>query len=245
MKTYVILNDIQLGFEDKRVLWDLVVPFIRELKPTGIVLNGDIVDCYSISSHRTRFKIKVNTTLKQEIAKSNELMKELSFIKEREWLGGNHEQRWANIITDKAPELEVVDNLDFPSIFGLNKHGFNWTEYGDYIKLGKLLVTHGDIVRKHSAYTAKAHFDKYGTSVIHGHTHRMGWYCHTNIAGAYGAWENGCLCRLDGLGYTKHPDWQQGFAVVHVDSGGAFNVQQNIILKRRFFYYGGERWERK
>jgi hypothetical protein len=46
---WVVLNDIQLPFEDKPVLWDLVVPFVRELKPYGIVLNGDIVDNHEIS----------------------------------------------------------------------------------------------------------------------------------------------------------------------------------------------------
>ncbi len=244
MKTYVVLNDIQLGFEDKPVLWDLVIPFVRALKPDGIILNGDITDCYSISSHRTRFEKKVKITLKHEIDKAQELMKEFSSIPEKWWLGGNHEARWDHVITDRAPELGVIEGLGFKTVFGLGEHGFRWKDYGDYVMLGKLMVTHGDIVRKYSAYTAKAHFDKFGTSVLHGHTHRVGWYCHTNIAGAHGAWENGCLCRLDGLGYTKHPDWQQAFAVIHVDAGGMFNVQQNIILNRRKFFYGGEVWSR-
>ena len=243
MKTWVILNDIQLGFEDKPVLWDLVIPFVRKLKPDGVILDGDIVDCYSISSHRTRAEVKAKVNLQHEINLAQELMKELSFIGEKWWLGGNHENRWTNL-TDKIPELGFVKHLDFQTVFGLGEHGFKWKDYGDYVMLGKLMVTHGNIVRTHAAYSAKAHFDKFGCSVLHGHTHRVGWYCHTNIAGAHGAWENGCLCRLDGLGYTKHPDWQQAFAVVHVDKGGLFNVQQNLILNRKKFFYGGEVWER-
>src|SRR4030095_8341652 len=46
---WVVLNDLQIPFEDKPVLWELVVPFVRELKPYGIVLNGDIVDNHEIS----------------------------------------------------------------------------------------------------------------------------------------------------------------------------------------------------
>ena len=244
MKTWVVLNDIQLGFEDKPVLWELVVPFIHKLKPDGIVLNGDIVDCYSISSHRTRFEVKLETNLQTEMMKAQELMEEFSFIPLRWWLGGNHEARWANLIADRVPELGVIAKLSFPEVFGLAQYGFKWKEYGEYVKLGKLTVTHGNIVRKHSAYTAKAHFDKYGTSVLHGHTHRLGSYFHTNLGGAHGAWENGCLCTLDGLGYTKHPDWQQGFAVVHVGEGGVFNVQQPVVLERRKLWYGRELWER-
>jgi hypothetical protein len=32
---WVVMNDLQIPFEDKPVLWELVVPFVRELKPSG------------------------------------------------------------------------------------------------------------------------------------------------------------------------------------------------------------------
>jgi metallophosphoesterase superfamily enzyme len=47
-KTWAIINDVQVPWQDKQVL-NLVTDFIRDLKPHGIVLNGDIVDCYAIS----------------------------------------------------------------------------------------------------------------------------------------------------------------------------------------------------
>jgi predicted phosphodiesterase len=245
MKTWIILNDIQMPFQDQPVL-ELVLSFVDKLKPDGVILNGDIVDCFSLSSHRRDSKELKQSHLQIEIAHAQRLMKRLSHIKEKWWIGGNHEHRFYNHIQDKAPELGLVPGLDFPTIFGLGEHGFRWKNYGDFLMLGRLMVTHGIIVRGQSAYSAKAHFDKYGTSVIIGHTHRMGWYCHTNVAGAHGAWENGCLCKLDGLGYTntKFPDWQQGFAVVHVGEKGFFNVQQQIILDRKQFFYGGELWTR-
>src|SRR4030095_7939287 len=46
---WVVMNDLQIPFEDKPVLWELVVPFVRDLKPYGVVLNGDIVDNHEIS----------------------------------------------------------------------------------------------------------------------------------------------------------------------------------------------------
>ena len=46
---WVVLNDTQIPFEDKLVLWELVVAFVRELKPYGVVLNGDIVDHHELS----------------------------------------------------------------------------------------------------------------------------------------------------------------------------------------------------
>ena len=245
MKTYVVLNDIQIPFQDDRVLYGLVLPFVDDLRPNGAILNGDIVDCYSISSHRKQAKKLLKANLNHEINGAQKLMRSLSGIDEKWWIGGNHENRYPNILNDLAPQLGIIDGLDFQTVFGLGEHGFKWKEYGEYVMLGKLMVTHGDIVRKHSGYSAKAHFDKFGTSVLHGHTHRLGFYAHTNIAGVHGAWENGCLCKLDGLGYTHNPDWQQGFSVVHVDTNGFFHVQLIPIINRKLFYYGKERFEVK
>jgi hypothetical protein len=77
-----------------------------------------------------------------------------------------------------------------------------------------------------------------GTSVLIGHTHRAGVFHRTNRLGDHAAYENGCLCRLDGLGYANFPDWQQAFSVVDVFSGGMFNVTLLRILSRRCFIYG-------
>ena len=79
---------------------------------------------------------------------------------------------------------------------------------------------------------------KIGTSVLIGHTHRAGVFHRTNRLGDHAAYENGCLCRLDGLGYANFPDWQQAFSVVDVFPGGMFNVTLLRILSRRCFIYG-------
>lgn len=240
MKTYAILNDIQIPFQDSRVLYGLVIPFLTSLNLDGIVLNGDIVDCYSVSSHRKDAQRLTKASLNDEIKGAHKLMECFSGVAEKWWIGGNHEDRFYRHINDNAPALGIVEGIDFQTVFGLGEQGFKWKNWGEYVMLGKLMVTHGDIVRKHSGYSAKAHFDKFGTSVLHGHTHRLGFYAHTNIAGIHGAWENGCLCRLDGLGYAKHPDWQQGFSIVKVDGKGWFSVQQIPIINRQCFFYGND-----
>lgn len=240
MKTYVILNDIQYPFHDKKVLDGLVLPFIEEVKPDGVVLNGDIVDCYTLSSFDKNPMQKGD--LNTEIRLAQGLMNRLSKAAkagECWWLGGNHEDRLRRTIWKNAPALGVVEEMNFDKLFGLQHYGFQWKEYGDHLMLGKLLVTHGDLVREHSAWTARAHFLKYGTSVMIGHTQRIGQYHITNMTGDHAAYENGCLCRLDPE-YIKFPNWQQGFAIVHVFENGFFNVQQIRILDRKIFFYGKE-----
>jgi UDP-2,3-diacylglucosamine pyrophosphatase LpxH len=243
MRTWVVINDVQIPFQDKPVL-DLVLAFIKDLKPDGIILNGDIADCYSISSHRHNPRTLTKASLEVEIRQVGELLAHFKDIPEKHFLGGNHEDRFYRHIADKAPALGLIPGLDFQTIFGLGEYGFNWKDYGGSINLGRLSVTHGFLVRTQSAYSAKAHFERTGSSLLIGHTHRFGSYFKTNSGGTHVVYENGCLCRLDPE-YVQHPDWQQGFSVVHVDKSGFFHVQHIPIIGRRVFYYGKDRWERK
>lgn len=238
MKTWAIINDVQIPWQDKIAL-ATVVDFVRDLRPHGVVLNGDIVDCYAISDFNKNPQRIKQWGLTREIRESAALMERIGAnAKERHWVGGNHEDRWRRVVW-QFPHLEGMLK-EFPKAFRMAEHGFEWRPYGAVLHLGKLVVTHGSVVRQHSAYTAKAHYDKFGGSVLHGHTHRLGIYYRTNARGVHAAWENGCLCSLKPE-YVQFPDWQQGFAVVHVDDNGFFNVQQIPILRRRSFYYGAQR----
>jgi hypothetical protein len=242
---WVILNDLQIPYQDRRVLTQLVYPFIRELKPDGIVLNGDIADCASISDFDKNPLTKA--TLTTEIRESHRLMEELERIPVKHWIAGNHEDRLRRLVWRQPALLGVVDSktresvvraMEFDTMFGLGEHGFTWRPYGDYLMLGKLLVTHGSMVRRHSAESGRAHLDKYGTSVLIGHTHRLGITYKTDVRGVHAAYENGCLCSLKPE-YVSNPNWQVGFSVVHVAPNGLFSVQQIPVLARRIFWFGG------
>ena len=238
MKTWLVMNDLQIPWQDQRVI-DLILEFVKELKPYGVILNGDVVDCYSLSTFNKN-PIK-DYSLQREIREAAGLMYPLAKVTtERWWLGGNHEDRLRRILWEN-PEFASLKALTFPELFLLRENGFKWKPYGGVLHLGSLLVTHGSQVLKHSGQTARAHFDKYGTSILIGHTHRLGVYYRTNAKGIHASYENGCLCKLTPE-YVQYPDWQQGFAVVHVEEGGYFNVQQIPIINRRAFFYGKEKY---
>lgn len=243
----VVLNDIQVPFQDKRVL-SLVLKFVDELKPDEVVLNGDVVDCYSISDFDRDPLTKAS--LSREIREAGQLMHRLRNIPRKVWIGGNHEDRlrrhvWKNtkLISgmDDKTRAVVVTAMGFPEVFGLGEYGFDWVPYGGLYKIGKLTATHGSMVRRHSGDSGRAHLDKYGTSVIIGHTHRGGITYRRDVRGVHAAYENFCLCRLDPE-WTQHPNWQHGFSVVHTDvRSGFFNVQSIPILPGPQFWYGGTR----
>ena len=82
---------------------------------------------------------------------------------------------------------------------------------------GRLLIRHGEVVRKHSAYTARAELERefHAISVMTGHTHRGGSHYVTTRAGLRQAHECFCLCRLDPP-YLQNPNWQQGIVLATV-----------------------------
>ena len=232
--TWVVLNDIQLPFHDRPALAN-VLNFIDDLKPYGVILNGDIVDCYEISDFEKNPLSEAS--LEQEVALAQRLMARLVKAKRKVWIGGNHEDRWRRYIWKNAPLLTRLKGHDFPSIFGLKQYGFEWLEYGQLFKLGKLYVTHGNLISNAARRTLR----KYGASVMVGHTHRLDIEYHRDLGGVHAGYENGCLCTLS-MEYDKFPDWQQGFSVVHVDDRtGFYNVQQIPILDGGVFYYGNKK----
>jgi predicted phosphodiesterase len=244
-ETWLVLNDIQFPFHDEKVL-ALVEEFARDLKPHGIVLNGDIVDCYDISDFDKNPLTQATLDMEAELAIG--LMGRLAKVaKERWWIGGNHEDRLRRFLWKQGDAFKVLgkratkaamEALGFPALFQLKDNGFKWKPYGGSIELGKLMVTHGMMVRSQSAASGRAHYERFGSSIMIGHTHRLGIYYRTNVRGVHAAYENGCLCKLTPE-YAQHPDWQQGLSVVHVDKGGFYNVQQIPVLGRSRFYYGG------
>ena len=87
-----------------------------------------------------------------------------------------------------------------------------------------------------SGYSAKAHYDKYGTTMLHGHTHRDGKFTHRTLDGHKAVWENYCTCSLNPE-YVEHPDWTQGFAVVTMFGKRPY-VEQVPIIDGMFLYGG-------
>ena len=242
MKTYIVANDFQIPFQHKSVT-DLFLEFTAWLKPDGVVLAGDIVDGYNFS---TFHKDPQNTaSLGVEIKGAKWLLggvrNRMPKTSKLFWLGGNHEDRHRRYMWANAPAL--ADVLSFPKLFDLADFKCEWRDYGEVLELGYLLVTHGNYVRAHSAYTAKKNFEVYGRSVMTGHTHRLGIYYRRNTLGIHGAYENGCMCRFD-MEYlnTPFPDWHHGLSVVHFEpKNGWFHVQQIPILSESVLFYGNKR----
>ena len=242
-KRVVILSDIQIPFQDQPVL-ELVYRFIDLWQPDTLIINGDLVDFYSLSQF-DKDPLKVDRVVEEVTGVAN-FFERTKIVQNRIWLGGNHEDRWRKtlwkmqqfgpgakaVLQALVNAAEATEDADaaFRFIFSTKKMDVTYWPYGHYMILAhnNLVVTHGFRLSQHSAYSAKMHIERLGRSVIVGHTHRQGVYRNSNLRGTHGAWENGCLCRLD-PDYVQFPNWQQGFSIVTIEQE-QFYVEQVPIL---------------
>lgn len=240
----IIGGDFHFGMEDPRAC-ALLLSTVEALRPKRVILNGDTVDLLAVSRYPKDRRSGKTWELRDEVAAFHGFLRELHRIgdswgieileTEANHSGDGTAGRWWRYLNDRCPELlghaEAEERLSYASWFFPKWSSIRLVS--DVMVADDLLVLHGDMVRSHAAYTAKATREKWMNSVIVNHTHRMGFSPKTVTAHAgrptsyVRAYENGCLCKLE-VPYGVALDWQQGFAVVCEDKD-AFGVEQVMI----------------
>lgn len=239
--TALVIGDMHFGHEDQKVL-DIFLETVRQIKPKTIVLNGDTLDLLAVS--RFPKDIRHNYTLGDErMAYHNFISDLLSVSGSAEILetnanhsGNSVEGRWWRYVSNQLGDLaslpDIKEKFSYQEVF--------LGEYQEHVKLvdtvhltDDFVILHGDVVRKNGGYSARGMLDKWFTSLMHNHTHRMGATAQ-RIPGLGNrkdkqlyAYENGCACSLNPI-YASAPNWQQGFSIVGLD-GNTFSVEQVMI----------------
>lgn len=210
---FIVISDIHYPYHDAKAI-KCVLDFIQDKDIDIIILNGDILDFYDVSSF-DKDPDRVNS-LQKEIDMSTKFFKKLRTIKPDArivFIKGNHEFRLERYLK-KHPELYSLDALKLPNLLDLKKYNIEYSDKG--IKLGNLKIIHGDMVRKFSCYTARGELEKHDSSGVSSHTHRGGVYYYRTPE-RYLAWfESFCLCDLNPE-YINEPNWQQGFLYGYVE----------------------------
>jgi len=244
----VVLGDVHIPFQDQRVV-SLVLMFIKEYNPNVVILNGDIVDCYDISSFDK--DPQREASLVQELREAKEFfekLRECAPTAEIRYVYGNHEHRFHKYIIRNARSLAGLIGISLAEQLELSKFGITpIATSGDrftdnYTKVGTLLVGHFDKVCKHSAYTAKLLLDDYGCSLIQAHVHSIGSSNRTLDGGEIMGWEGGCLCDLRPL-YCKPKKWAHAFHVIQLENDGNFFHVDPIHIINYKFWWGDELWQ--
>ena len=231
-----ICNDQHFPFEDKDLM-SLQFAFLKREQPNGIALLGDVIDMYQIS--RFNKDPERRHCLQSDIDETVGFLRKIRKICPNAkiiYIQGDHALRLRKYLLSTAPELAGLRTLRFEHLLGLKE--LNIT-YAEEYKIGDLFLFHGDIVRKHAGYSAKAMYEKHGVSLIHGHTHRDGKYAVRNRSGHFAVWENYCQCDLFPE-YVDYPNWSQGWSMVTVIGKRPY-VEQIAVINGSYIY-GGKKY---
>ncbi len=232
LESMLIVADAHRPFHDQRA-WDLMLQVGRKLKPHHVIVNGDMADCFAVSSHSKDPKRALK--FKEEIADVNVGLDELNALRAANYIfvAGNHEDRITRYLQDKAPEL--FEFVDIPTLLKLEARGWDYTPYKHWTKLGKLHITHD--VGTAGRYAAYKALDTFQKSVITGHTHRMSYVVEGNAVGEYKlsaqfGWL-GDAKKIDYMAQVNvNKNWALGFGVGYLEpiTGVAYLVPVPIVV---------------
>jgi predicted phosphodiesterase len=179
---YLVLSDVHIPYHDEDALTTALEWGLNNDVDT-IILNGDIMDCYPVSSF---VKDPLSPTLKEEIEMTKAFfsyLRELFPVIPIYFKIGNHEERVRTYLLRNAKEFSDVDNLKFENLLSLDSFKIQMVGR-EIIKLGKLNVLHGHEMGE-SVFSpvnpARGMFLKAKSSTLFGHNHQVSHHSENNI----------------------------------------------------------------
>jgi predicted phosphodiesterase len=231
MKRLLFVPDCHRPYHNEAA-WQLMLKAARQFKPHRVVVLGDYLDCYAVSSHDKSPDRKLR--FEDEIADGRKGLGELKDstpIAEHDYVMGNHE-RWLNrYLASNAPAVYSMLKID--KLLELKERGWRVTPYQRSLKIGKLWITHDEGNAGPQAHErARATFEG---NVVIGHTHRMALSYRGNArgrshVGAMFGWL-GDVEHIDYAHRVRAQQWQHGFGVGYMQNNGTVHLQAIPIIE--------------
>lgn len=230
-KRLLVLSDIHFPYYNEEAL-NAAIDYGIKFKPDCVILLGDIIDCYHLSSFE---KDKRNRSFKYELDMLAAFFVELRelFTKQRIiYVLGNHERRYQRQILANVPELLELELFNFQNVVQAKKYGVEVVDNKRILKAGHLNLAHGDEFKGGiiaPVNPARGYFLKAKTNIICGHNHRTSSHIERDLSGKIiGGWSIGCLSDLYPQ-YAPINSYNHGFATVEI-VGERFNVNNITII---------------
>ena len=228
-----VVGDVHAPFHDEKALRAAV----KEMRGVGIrllLLNGDILDMRGVSPF---YREPDEVAVVGEIEAGRKLLRWLRWqfpdarVVYRE---GNHEFRLRRFIAEKAKELFGLPGTTLPELLGLGDLKIEWVQDKRLIRIGKLNTLHGHELSKGGGVNpARYAFLKTTDTVMVGHWHQTSNHTQRTLGDKQiTTWSVGCLCALS-PDYAPFGQANHGFALVHVDRDGSFQVRNHRVRDGR------------
>lgn len=199
--------------------------------PDVVVVLGDFMDCYQVSAHQK--DLRKRPSFEEEIESGSIALSELEALKPsiQIYIEGNHENRLDRLLQSEQTREKLIPLIEagavkiqrIPEILNLKARGWDYVDYKQHYKLGKLHITHDC-----GKAGINAHMDAEATfqsNAVIGHTHRLNYAVRGNMkeeqhVGAMFGWlgdpkEAEYMHRAKAL-----RDWAHGFGIGYMDEEG-------------------------
>lgn len=226
-KRIVIISDLQVPYQD-HIAVDNVLRFLSDFQPDMLVNVGDDIDSPQTSHWHKGKAGEYAGTLQRDIDATRQLHTRFCLA-----IGNvpyhvsrsNHGDRTQKYINQYAPALASLSCLQLEKLLGYDELGIQFHRDPFDIAPG-WVCAHGDegTLSPIAGRTASLLAEKWGVSIVCGHTHRAGIISKSygyggHVTGQVTGLEVGHLMDVKQAGYLAggHADWQQAFGLLYVN----------------------------
>jgi predicted phosphodiesterase len=232
-KTAIFMCDTHVPLHSQPAM-NVLYKAIKLVKPDMVIHGGDTGEWDAVSSWKYMKKKRppleyIIADLKKDALVVNvELDKldracEVAGVKEKIMLEGNHEKWLDNFVE----EHDYLPGYTPQKIMKLEKRGWDYLPYGEYLTIGELNFYHGG----HCAglHHARQHLINLGVNIVYGHNHSVQRASIAGLHGVRAAFCMGCLksCQGENNKWLKgrKMNWSQAFGIVYWNPDGTFRVE--------------------
>jgi len=229
-----IMSDTHIPYHSNEAIDESLNYFVKK-GIDGILLNGDIIDCYMLSKFNPDPRMR---HFRDEIEAFKQFITVLKKVTNNIFFKmGNHEERYERVMIQHCPEFLDIPEFELGNVLGCKELGVEVIKDQRIIYVGSLPVIHGHeaSMKYASVNPARTLFLKTYKSSLCGHLHRTSNHNEQSLDGKIiSTWSVGCLCDLHPK-YRRLNNWNHGVARVEKDEDGNFEVINFRLMKNKVF----------
>ncbi|ADX30669.1 RDF protein [Mycobacterium phage Microwolf] len=252
-KRIVVISDTQIPFHDRRAVKSLI-GFIGDYQPDQLLHIGDLMDYPTPARWSKGTAEEFAKRMREHNEKGKQFLDQVRAVYEGPFgiHEGNHDLRPREYLTRYAPALAEYEGFfNFENLLDFEGFGIDLLPEFNKIAPG-WVTTHGHRggirLNQNAGSTALGAAKKFMTSVVMGHTHRLGISSHTfgyggDVTKTVTGMEVGNLMDMRQAHYLKGGtgNWQQGFGLLTLD--GQHVKAETVPIHRGRFTVDGRVWE--
>jgi predicted phosphodiesterase len=228
----LVLSDVHIPYHNIEAV-TLALQYGKDKGVNGIMLNGDILDFYGLSSFE-------KDPRKRRFSEELEMGRQFLRVLRKEFDGvpiyyklGNHCERYERYLRIKAPELLDVSEFRLDVLLKFGELGIELIDDMRIVHFGRLNIMHGHEFGR-SVFSpvnpARGAYMRAKENCIIGHHHQTSSHAEPTMNGkVINTWSTGCLCELHPT-YMPINKWNRGFAYVEREPDGDFTVHNHTII---------------